>query len=72
MKYIITDKGEVAVGKGFHADLAHSLQGKVVSAGHYEVENGKVRVYGASIGYEINAKPEDAQAIETFLTSNPL
>ena len=34
MKYIITDKNEVKIGDGYHADLAEKCEGKVIRAGH--------------------------------------
>ena len=69
MKYIITDKGEVVTGGGFHHDLARHTEGSVVAAGHYRIsEDGwRVEVYGNSIGYGIVAKPEDAKLIEEAL-----
>ena len=63
MKYIITDKREVRTGGGYHIDLAQGCEGKVIAAGHCERENGKVRVYGESIGFKIQSKPEDAKII---------
>lgn len=68
MKYIITDKNEVRVGSNtFHQILSEGCEGKVVSAGHCEKgENGKYRVWGSSIGYGIDSKPEDALLLDKF------
>lgn len=66
MKYVISDKGEVNIGGGFHIDLASDFIGKVVSAGWCEKEDGKWRVFGGSIGYRIKSKPEDAEILERF------
>lgn len=70
MKYVITDLGEVNIGNGYHADLAMSLNGKVVRAGHCnKTTEGKYEVFGESIGYHINALPEDAVILETHRSS---
>lgn len=64
MKYVISDKGEVSIGVGFHDDLAKDFIGKVVRAGHCEkLADGTIRVWGMSYGFRINAKPEDARIL---------
>lgn len=61
MKYIITDKNEVRIGGMYHQDMANDCEGKVISAGHCErLEDGTFKVFGRSIGFNIQAKPEDA------------
>jgi hypothetical protein len=62
VKYVITDRGEVAVGTSYHKLLAEPLAGTVIAAGHYRLINGGrwVEVYGRSSGFGIAAKPEDA------------
>ena len=69
MKYVITDKGEVAVGTTYHMQLAQGLQGTVVAAGHYRLLGGGrwVEVYGRSSGYRIDARPEDAVIVARHL-----
>lgn len=70
MKYIITDKDELAVGGGYHADLAEGMQGKVVRAGHCLVDEGTktcTKVWGESIGYGIPSRPEDLEIINRLL-----
>ncbi len=64
MKYIITDKGEVRTGGFFHADMAQNCEGNVVRAGHCEKqEDGSYKVWGRSIGYNIDAQEEDAKLL---------
>lgn len=68
MKYIITDKNEVRVGGGFHHDMAETCEGSVIRAGHCELnEDGSYRVWGESIGFRIQAKPEDADLIKKYI-----
>lgn len=67
MKYIITDKGEVRTGGGFHVHLAEDCKGKVVAAGHCRIDGTAVEVWGESIGYNIKSKPEDAAVIAASL-----
>jgi len=68
MKYVISDKGEIKIGYGYHADLASDFKGKVVRVGHCEIdENGKYRVFDMSIGYNIKAQPDDADILNTTL-----
>lgn len=69
MKYIITDKGEVRTGGMFHADMVEKGE-HVVSAGHFSIEGDEVKVWGKSIGFNINAKPKDAEAIKLALSKN--
>lgn len=70
MKYIITGseyEPTVILGNRNHETLAESVCGKYrkpCSAGHFKIVNGKVEVYGGSIGYDIDAKPEDAEIIQ--------
>jgi len=64
MKYVISDKGEVKIGGGFHADLAANFKGEVVAAGHCLIgTDGKYEVFGESIGFRIKSKPEDAEIL---------
>lgn len=69
LKYIISDKGEVVLGKDtYHQIMAERVAGRVVRAGHFEyipTDDGKlkVKVFGESIGYRIQSKPEDAEII---------
>lgn len=73
MKYIIAKKksedGLIAkVGGAYHADMHTIEMGEVVSAGHCErQEDGTYRVWGSSIGYNIQSKPEDAELLQTLL-----
>lgn len=69
MKYIITNKHQVRVGPdtAHHKDLAKDTDGWVNRAGRYTVEGGKVRVYGKSYGFNIEADPKDAKAIQRAL-----
>lgn len=64
-KYIITDKGEVVIGENtYHHELAKHVKGKIVGAGHVAfVGNNKPHVFGQSFGYNMKAKPEDAEVI---------
>ena len=70
MKYIITDQNEVCVGidNKLHMELAEGFEGKVVSAGYCRKgEDGKYVVFGRSIGYHINSKPEDAVKLNQLM-----
>lgn len=69
MKYVISDQEEVAVGWGYHRDLAKSFLGKVVGAAWYDVdpETNELTVYDGSIGYDMRAKPEDVPILKKFL-----
>jgi len=70
MKYIITDKGEVRTGGAYHVDMAIKCKGKVIGAGHCnKKEDGSYEVYGSSIGYSIESKPEDAFLLNNALTN---
>jgi len=61
MKYIITDKGEVKTGGMFHVDMGVQCKGRVIAAGHCDrLPDGTFKVWGESIGYNIESKPEDA------------
>lgn len=72
MKYVIGGSypHRVIIGAGndvFHQDLAKALGGRVDGAGHLEIKDGFVRVYGKSIGYDMHAKPEDLDIISRYL-----
>ena len=69
MKYIITNLGDVVIGTlgMYHADLAKSANGDVIAAGHVDVRDGRVVVYGSSTGYNMQARPEDAIKIARVL-----
>ncbi len=69
MKYVITDRGEVATGERMHVSLAAGLQGRVVAAGHYRVVGGgcRVEVFGRSYGVSLAADPRDAAAVARHL-----
>ena len=68
MKYIITDKNEVKIGDGYHADLAEKCEGKVIRAGHCKkLEDGSYEVWGKSIGYDIDSQKEDATLLTKIL-----
>lgn len=68
MKYIITDKNEVKIGFDYHQVMGDKCSGKVIRAGHCKLkEDGNYEVWGSSIGYGINSKPEDAKLIKQFL-----
>ena len=63
MKYVISDQEEVNIGENhqYHANLALDFTGKVVAAGYCEKNsNGTYRVFGQSIGFDIESQPEDA------------
>jgi hypothetical protein len=72
MKYVISIRGSVGVGPSqeLHKSIASRhgiLHRDVVAAGHYEVHLGKVKVYGSSIGFNVDAKEEDAPLIQKHL-----
>jgi len=68
MKYIITDRDEAVVGTGFHADLAKLCKGKVIRAGHCNRRtDGTFDVSGWSVGFDIDAKPEDAEILKRLI-----
>ncbi len=68
MKYVITSHNNFAIGCGaYHQDLAKGLTGNVVSAGYMKFVDGKIKVYGNSVGYMIDSKPEDAKLLEELL-----
>jgi hypothetical protein len=68
-KYVISDRGEVAVGGSFHYQMAKSFQGTVVAAGHYRLVDGntRVEVFGHSYAFHIAARPEDAAVLARYL-----
>jgi hypothetical protein len=71
MKYIITDKNEAKVGGAFHQDMGDECEGRVVSAGHCrQNSDGSYSVFGESIGYGIESKPEDAEMLTLLLNSH--
>lgn len=71
MKYIITDsefQPEIVIGHDVgHERLTKSIIGRVAGAGHFRIEDGKVKTYGDSIG--LNKRPEkrDASLLATYL-----
>jgi len=68
MKYVITDHNKICMGSGAnHIDLAQAITGNVVSAGHFEILDGKVKVSGRSEWFNLNSKPEDAKQIEEYI-----
>lgn len=72
MKYIIFGSEfdpTVLIGNCNHQILGEAAlrNRKPRSAGHVRIVNGKVEVFGESIGYDIKAKPEDAEIIEHYL-----
>jgi hypothetical protein len=67
MKYVITDRGEVASGARDHRSLAAGLKGKVVGAGHYRVVAGRIEVFGGSLGFAIRSRPGDAALLARHL-----
>lgn len=73
MKYVIS-KSEyepiVILGNTFHSELSKAFIGGVKSAGHMRITEGKVEVYGKSVGLNLEAKPEDAHIISVFLGIN--
>lgn len=60
MKYVISELGEVETGGMFHQDMARDFKGKVVAAGHYDLKDGTLRVFGRSIGFDLDAQSMDA------------
>lgn len=73
MKYVITDRGEVATGERMHVSLAAPLSGKVVAAGHFRLTGGgqRVEVFGRSYGFSIESKPQDAILLARHLGLAP-
>ena len=73
MKYVIGGSEfepciVIGIGRGvLHAELAKSFVGRPKGAGHMRIVNGKVEVFGKSIGYDIEAKEEDAEIIGSYL-----
>jgi hypothetical protein len=69
MKYVITDRGEVAVGGSFHFQMAKGLEGQVIAAGHYRLVDGgrHVEVFGGSYAFHLQAMPGDACVIAKHL-----
>lgn len=66
MKYIITDKNEIGIGENtYHQSIYQNFnfEGKVVRAGHCEKVGSRYKVWGSSIGYNINSKQEDADIL---------
>ena len=50
-----------------HAELAKADAGHPVSAGHFEIKEGKVRVFGKSIGLNLKPEERDAEFISSIL-----
>lgn len=73
MKYVITDRGEVATGNRMHVSLAAPLGGRVVAAGHFRLidHETRVEVYGRSYGFSLEAKPGDTAVLARFLGLEP-
>lgn len=70
MKYVITDRDEAEVGRedSYHFEIARDLRGKVIRAGHCEKkEDGSWDVWGRSIGYQIDSKPEDGDVLKRLV-----
>lgn len=68
MKYVITDKNEAKVGGPYHHDLAKDLKGKVVAAGHcIRQADGTWKVWGSSIGFNIDAQISDAAILDVLV-----
>lgn len=69
MKYIITDTDEIVMGANtYHVILKEHAKGKVVAAGHCEMDgNTCIKVFGKSIGYGIESKPSDKDFINSRL-----
>lgn len=68
MKYVIDKYGNVAIGSNcYHFDLSKSVPALVERAGHCVIKDGKMSVFGASAGYGIDAKPEDADILNKAL-----
>ncbi len=67
MKYVISDLGEVNTGGPYHVDIARDFKGKVVRAGHCRRRlDGSFEIWGGSIGFDINARLEDALILKDF------
>ena len=74
MKYVITDQNEAKIGKDIylHSELTKELKGKVIKAGHCRItEDFSYHVWGESIGYGIQSRPEDADILNKLLPYNP-
>lgn len=62
----------IVIGGGYyglpgHAELSKTNRAKVTSAGFFEIKDGKVEVYGKSVGLGIGPSEGDAEAIQSFL-----
>lgn len=71
MKYVIDKQGNIALGSltTMHRNLLDALGSgsRIASAGHCIIRDGRITVFGESIGFGILAKPEDAATIEAHL-----
>lgn len=73
MKYVIDTNGTVVLGgpssRIFHRDLFNVLgpESRIAGAGHCVIQNGRVIVSQGSVGFGIDAKPQDAEWIEAYL-----
>ena len=72
MKYVISDSEFtpiVVIGNDNtgHTNLADVFLNGVASAGHFCIVNGRVHVYGKSIGLGIGPKPRDVEILEAYL-----
>lgn len=73
MKYVISDKGEVNIGREgqYHADLARNFEGAVIAAGHCnQNDDGTWRVFGSSVGFRIESEPKDAEILNKYAPTN--
>ncbi len=67
MKYIITNHNKMAIGSScYHKELQDAVSGQVIGAGEMRVKNGKVEVFGESIGYELKATDKDREFLQGF------
>lgn len=72
MKYIITDsefQPAIVIGHDVgHQDLKKSVpHSRIAGAGHFEIIDGKVQVYGKSIGLGIGPSERDASLLAAHL-----
>lgn len=72
MKYVISDsefEPVVVIGNRevSHLALRSAFPGRVGGAGHFDIEDGKVVVYGKSIGLDMEAKDSDAEILAAYL-----
>lgn len=71
MRYVISDKDEFVIGDGcFHNELSAGFSGKVIAAGHCEIDVGNIRVFGKSMSLTIESKAEDAELLNRLMEKN--